>query len=243
MNWARLASALAGALLFGAVQVRAGSLQVQPALVDVVAPSAASTITLRNEGTTPTNVQIRVFRWSQVNGEESLQPTDDVVASPPAVTLLPGTDYVARIVRVVKRPVATEEAYRLLVDELPDASRAKTGTVRLLVRHSIPVFFGSQARTPPTLDWTISRQDGRLIVSAHNRGGTRLRISALLLRDVSGHKISFGGGLVGYALGQSTMRWAAPASGRKFATKGSVSISGQGNDGPINAVAPVVAAP
>lgn len=243
MNWARLAPALVGALLFGVVQVRADSLQVQPALVDVLAPGAASTITLRNEGSTPSNVQIRVFRWSQVNGEESLQPTEDVVASPPAVTLLPGTDYVARIVRVAKRPVAPEEAYRMLVDELPDAGRAKTGTVKLLVRHSIPVFFGSPKRTPPAVDWTVSKQDGRLIVSARNRGGMRLRISALSLRDAGGHKISFGRGLVGYALGQSTMRWVAPVSGRKFAAKGSVSISAQGNDGEINAVAPVVASP
>ncbi|MER9328523.1 fimbria/pilus periplasmic chaperone [Mesorhizobium sp. M0488] len=243
MNWARLAPALVGALLFGGVQVRADSLQVQPALVDVVTPGAASTITLRNEGRTPKNVQIRVFRWSQADGQESLQPTEDVVASPPAVTLLPGANYVARIVRVAKRPVVAEEAYRLLVDELPDASRVKTGTVKLLVRHSIPVFFGSPERTPPAVDWTISKQDGRLIVSARNKGGTRLRISALSLRDAGGHKISFGEGLVGYALGQSTMRWAAPTGGRKFPAKGSVSISAQGNDGTINAVAPVVAAP
>ncbi|TSE02762.1 molecular chaperone [Mesorhizobium intechi] len=243
MNWAKLAPALVGALLVGGLQVRADSLQVQPALVDVVTPGAASTITLRNEGPSPSNVQIRVFRWSQVDGQDSLQPTEDVVASPPAVTLLPGADYVARIVRVAKRPVVAEEAYRLFVDELPDASRVKTGTVKLLVRHSIPVFFGSPDRTPPAVDWTISKQDGRLIVSARNKGGTRLRVSALSLRDAGGHKISFGGGLVGYALGQSTMRWVAPASGRKFVAKGSVSILAQGNDGTINAVAPVVAAP
>ncbi|MER9997364.1 molecular chaperone [Mesorhizobium sp. M0051] len=243
MNLARLTLALMGALLFGGAQAHAESLQVQPALVDVVAPGAASTITLRNDGQTPSNVQIRVFRWSQADGQESLLPTQDVVASPPGATLQPGADYVVRIVRVAKRPIASEEAYRLLVDELPDASRAKTGTVRLLVRHSIPVFFSSPERTPPAVDWTVSKQDGRLIVSAHNKGSTRLRVSALSLRDAGGHKISFGGGLVGYALGQSTMRWTAPAGGRKFAAKGSISIAGQGNDGAIEATAPVVAAP
>lgn len=243
MSWTGLAWVLAGALLFSGAPVRAESLQVQPALVDVVAPGASSTITLRNEGPTPTNVQIRVFRWTQANGNESLTPTEDVVASPPAVTLVPGADYVARIVRVTKRPIAAEEAYRLLVDELPDANRTRTGTVRLLIRHSIPVFFSSPQKTPPAVDWTVSRQSGRLIVSARNKGGMRLRISALSLRDAGGHKISFGGGLVGYALGQSAMHWTAPAGGRKFAAKGSVTISGQGNDGTINAVAPVVAAP
>lgn len=216
---------------------------MQPALVDVVAPQSASTITLRNAGSTPSTVQIRVFRWSQSNGEESLTPTEDVVASPPAITLAPGVDYVARIVRVTKRPVPAEEAYRLLVDELPDASRARSGTVQLLVRHSIPVFFGSPQRTQPAVDWTVSKRDGRLIVSAHNRGSKRLRISALSLRDAGGHNISFGNGLVGYALGQSTMRWIAPVKGRKFAAKGSVSVSAEGTEGAINAVAAVDAGP
>jgi len=32
---------------------QAGSLQVEPVLVDVTAPGAASTVSLRNEGTTP----------------------------------------------------------------------------------------------------------------------------------------------------------------------------------------------
>jgi fimbrial chaperone protein len=31
----------------------------------------------------PVNVQIRVFRRSQNDGEERLEPTEDVVASPP----------------------------------------------------------------------------------------------------------------------------------------------------------------
>jgi fimbrial chaperone protein len=240
MIWARLVSALAIGLL-GAAPVHAASLQVQPALVDVVAPGAASTVTLRNEGQKPITVQIRVFRWSQVDGEERLEPTEDVVASPPAVELTPETDYVARIVRVVKRPVAGEEAYRLLVDELPDARQVKSGTIKLLVRYSIPVFFAEPDRTPPAVAWTVSRHAGRVIVSARNAGVSRLRISSLSLRDAGGHKISFGNGLVGYALGRSTMRWTAPAGGHRFAASGPVRISGQGNDGTIDAIAPVVA--
>src|SRR3954471_12794319 len=41
-----------------------------------------------------------VFRWSQVDSKEKLEPTEEVVASPPAVTLAANGSYVARIVRV-----------------------------------------------------------------------------------------------------------------------------------------------
>ena len=56
---------------------RAATLQVEPVLIDVTAPGAASTITLRNEAAAPINVQIRVYRWSQVDGKEmELTPTE-----------------------------------------------------------------------------------------------------------------------------------------------------------------------
>ena len=104
----------------------AATLQVEPVLIDVTAPGAASTVTLRNEGAAPINVQIRVFRWSQVDGKENLEPTDEVVASPPAVTLAPKGNYVARVVRVSKRPISGEESYRVLIDQLP-APRQQRG--------------------------------------------------------------------------------------------------------------------
>src|SRR5437899_9338654 len=97
----------------------AASLQVAPVKVEVASPGAATTVKLRNEGTTPLNAQIRVFHWSQVNGEDKLEPTTDVVASPPLTRLLPKTDYTVRLVRVSKTPVGKEEAYRLFIDELP----------------------------------------------------------------------------------------------------------------------------
>jgi fimbrial chaperone protein len=239
---AKLIPLVATAILLSA-PLRATSLQVQPAMIDVSAPGAASTLTLRNEGQTAINVQVRVFRWLQSDGEERLETTEDVVASPPAVALAPNADYVARVVRVTKRAVEGEETYRLVVDELPDATQAQTNTVRMLVRHSIPVFFSASERTPPNVDWSVSRSSSRVMLSARNNGDSHLRVSALTLRDQYGKKISFGGGLVGYALGRSTMRWVAPGSTHGFAPKGSVSVSSQGNDGPLHATAEVVASP
>jgi fimbrial chaperone protein len=216
----------------------AGSLQVEPVLVDVTAPGAASTVTLRNEGATPINAQIRVFRWSLVNGQEKLEPTDDVIASPPAVTLTSKGQYIARIVRVSKQPVAGEESYRLLVDQLPDLSQQKNGAVNLLVRYSIPVFFGAPDKKRPTVAWSLAVKANKIILTARNSGDRRLRISALSLHGANGRSISFGNGLAGYALGQSTKSWTAPGSARGFASGGAMSISAQSDIGPVQATAP-----
>jgi fimbrial chaperone protein len=215
----------------------AGALQVEPVLVDVAAPGAASTVTLRNEGTTPIDAQIRVFRWSIVNGKERLDPTDDVVASPPSVTLTPKGQYIARIVRTSKQPVAGEESYRLLVDQLPDLSQQRNGAVNLMVRYSIPVFFGAPNKKNPTVAWSVATNGDKVTLTAHNSGERRLRISALSLRDATGKSLSFGNGLAGYALGQSAVSWTIPRHG--FTPNGAISVTAQSDGGPIQAVASI----
>ena len=129
MSIARFFSAWTTILALFCLPAFASSVQVKPTLVDVIAPGAASIVKLRNQGTTPETVQIRIFRWTQTNDQDTLATTQDVVASPPAVTLAPNTDYVARVVRVSKQPVVGEEAYRMLVDVLPDSARSRSGVV------------------------------------------------------------------------------------------------------------------
>jgi fimbrial chaperone protein len=98
----------------------AASLRVAPVVLDLRAPTAASTIRIWNDAGRAINVQIRVFRWTQRNGEDAYEATNDVVASPPITKLRPGGENLVRIVRTSKRPVEAEESYRLVVDELPD---------------------------------------------------------------------------------------------------------------------------
>jgi fimbrial chaperone protein len=218
-------------LVLAQASSRAANLTVEPVLIDVPAPGAASTITLRSESTEPVNVQIRLFRWSQVEGKEKLEPTDDVVASPPAVTLAPNTNYVARIVRVTKRPIVGEESYRVLIDQIPAPTQRRGHAVNLLVRYSIPVFFGAADRRDPAVAWAVSVNGGKIRVTARNDGDRRARIAGLNIRDAKGKTISFGKGLAGYVLGKSTATWTAPAAG--FAADGPVSVLAQSDTGPV----------
>jgi fimbrial chaperone protein len=220
------------------VAADAAALRIEPVLVEVFAPGAASTLTLRNDDDSELNVQIRVFKWSQSNGEERLEPTTDVVASPPAAKLAPKTDYVARIVRVNRQPIHAEESYRIIVDQLPQAQGKAARTVNLLIRQSIPVFFTSKQNANSAVTWSLSYDGARLVVTAQNSGDRRLRIAALKLVDAEGKTVAFGNGLTGYVLSQSTMKWIVPGQGRGFTPSGSVTISAQGDTGPIHAVVP-----
>jgi fimbrial chaperone protein len=212
----------------------AGQLRVEPVLLELNAPAAAASLTLRGGDDGEVVVQTRVLRWSQVGGKETLEPTSDVVASPPSVKLAPGADYVVRVVRVTKRPVQAEESYRVLVDQLPDLRTQRTRSVNLLLRQSIPVFYRSRQIAPSNVTWTLGYENDRLVVTASNAGDERLRIASLRLRDAA-NTVSFGNGLVGYVLGQSSMNWTAPNSPRGFGAGGTVSIDAETDKGPLHA--------
>ena len=184
-------------LLGGAGASSAGQLTVEPILLEMNAPSAAGVLKLRNDSDVDVIAQTRVLRWTQVDGVEKLEPTTDVVSSPPEVSLAPKVDYVVRIVRVSKQPVRGEESYRVLVDQLPSNPRTSNPTVRLIVRQSIPVFFRAQGVGPADVSWSVRRKGEVLVLNAVNAGDERLRLASLRIQDASGTAISFGPGLAG----------------------------------------------
>jgi fimbrial chaperone protein len=235
MRISSLAALAVASLALLPASLRAASLQVSPISIEVQAPAAAATIKLHNSGTEVLNAQIRVFRWTQVNGEEKFEPTNDVVASPPTVSLAPNTDYTVRLVRVTKQPVAQGETYRLFVDELPDNKAQQSRSVTLVMRYSIPVFFYSRDSAEAKLAWSIERRGGQVYVVATNAGDRHARLSSLKLRDANDTTASFGNGLAGYVLGHSTMRWQAPGNSSRLGAASPVVISALSDSGPINA--------
>src|SRR5580704_124123 len=128
-------------MLFCSTWAGAASLSVSPITVDVVTPATNATVTARNGESRPLAAQIRVFRWTQVDGQDRLEPTEDVVASPPIVTINSGADYVVRLERTAAGEVAGEEAYRAVIDELPNPNRQRNGAIALVLRYLVPVFF------------------------------------------------------------------------------------------------------
>ena len=217
----------------------ASELRVEPILLELNAPAAAGTLILRNDENADVIVQTRVFRWAQVNGQETLIPTTDVVASPPQVRLASYANYTVRIVRTSKQPVQGEESYRIVVDQLPRTEQKTQVSVRFLLRQLIPVFFRAQQLAPAKVSWSLTRERDTIVATASNAGDERLRIASLSLRDGAGSSVGFGNALVGYVLGRSSMNFVVTKVPPKFGAAGPVRIDAVSNVGPISAAAPL----
>jgi fimbrial chaperone protein len=211
--------ACAAALLSG--PVFGAGLQVTPISLEIAAPEQAQSIILSNNGKAPMRAQVRVQQWSQSEGEDKLESTREVVASPPLVEIAPGERQMVRIVRLQPAPVALERTYRLIIDELPptEAAAPAQAGLQFLMRYSVPVFVSpagapvapvDAAAAPSDLSRLLAnlKPDGQgMLLSVVNQGPRRLKLSQLVLVDTNGQRTVVHPGLLGYALAGRSMQW------------------------------------
>ncbi|MDQ3289478.1 MAG: fimbria/pilus periplasmic chaperone [Pseudomonadota bacterium] len=213
MNSGRLARHLFGvaavwALLLAAGGAHArGQLQTRQTGVDMPAGARAGRLVLANSGDAPVAAQIRVYTWTQENGEDRLEPADDLLASPPIVEIPAGGEQLIRLVRTEATPPERELAYRVVVDELPSDTRTADNAVAVRMRFLIPAFIRA---VDPALTDLHCRVDENTL-ACENRGGRAAQLGATGLLDAEGNTLQISPGLMGYVLAGSTRRWPLPA--------------------------------
>lgn len=198
---------LALCLIGPATLAVAASITFTPVGIYLEAPEKAGNLSLiNNSETAPVRVQVRIFRWSQVNGEEKLEPTRDVVASPPVASIPPGAKYTLRLARIATTPVQAEESYRLIIDELPAPIDPKIGAsgVQLLLRASIPAFFDLPT-AKPDIRWKVWSAGGKLHVSASNMGTRHLKLVDFAVEGPAGKTAIVATGSSAYVLPGSSL--------------------------------------
>lgn len=194
----------------------AGNILLWPIDPVVTADNSATELWIENNGSGPVTMQVRVIGWQQIDGRESYQPyQQDVVASPPIVRIEAGKKQLIRLIRQITPTPGKELAYRVLIDEIPQAG---TGTgVKLQMRYSVPLFvYGAGAKpataTPPTaghalLSWRHTTLNGQPAIEIVNQGQLHARLSNVSL---DGRPLA--PGLLGYVLANSSQIWPLPSA-------------------------------
>ena len=131
---------LAALMTMAPAAAGAADLQVSPITVEFGARQQAAAVWLSNTGAQPLRAQVRIQAWDQADGEDVLQSSHDLVASPATLEVAPGGRQMVRIIRLQPSVQPRERTYRLLVDELPAAPDEARKGLQFLLRYSIPVF-------------------------------------------------------------------------------------------------------
>lgn len=105
----------------------ASSVLVWPVYQIIESDQNGSALWLENRGAEPVSLQVRVLAWKQENFNERYADQNNVVASPPFATVPPGQRQLIRLIRNTPVPANTEQAYRIIVDEIPSPINGAAG--------------------------------------------------------------------------------------------------------------------
>lgn len=220
--------ALCAGILF-ALSAHATTLRISPVGLELPATQRAGSITLVNTGSEPVNLQLRVFHWSQVDGGDVLEPTTDLLVTPPAATVPPGASYTVRVARPAAASVDRELSYRLVIDELPkpiDPRKLDQG-VSMVLRTSLPVFFADKDAVAQ-LAWKLWRDSDGVHAEVTNDGERHAKLAEMTAHAPSGVALAFGQGRTGYVLAGTRRRFDLPAQAASvLAVGGQVKLSGR----------------
>ena len=137
----------------------AGSLRVGPTRIDLSPRHPVAVLEVQNTADTDTLTQVDTLKWTQSTGDESLEPTAELLATPLIMTLAPGETQKVRVGLREPVRVGAEQSYRVIVGEVTPTFVASAG-LRFAVRISVPVFASSNEPTstaiaaPPALSWS-----------------------------------------------------------------------------------------
>lgn len=206
---------LSGLLMASSVVQAASSILIWPINPTLSADQSSRPLWLENQANVPATLQIRILRWRQVQQRNDYQPQNEVLPSPPVVTIAPGDRQLVRLTLAGAAPSSGEQAYRILVDEIPDARQqareAEGSRVNFRMRYSVPLFVNSGE--PPREDmqiaralrWEVVTEGGQRYLRVHNSGRTHARLTRVQMGNAT-----LAEGLLGYVLAGATHRWPLP---------------------------------
>ena len=201
---------LASAAAFGLspTPADAGTFSISPLRIELSAGAQTGALTIRNQEESPVVVQAELMLWEQVDGEDLLSPTRDVLVSPPVFTL-PGNG--SQLVRVaLRRPADTQRelSYRLILTEVPQQASPDFNGLNVALRLSLPIFVAPSAAASQRLEWSSARNaDGAITITARNAGNAHARILKFSIAPAAASAAAIPQDVTAYVLPGQARTW------------------------------------
>ena len=170
---------LAIAGLLGAILSPVGfasSFTIKPVRVELTAAKLNSVVQINNAGDDAVTIQASVLSWTTDGEKDLYSPVDDILLNPPVFTIPAHATQMLRLGLRKFSGAPGEQAYRLILAEVPKPLDPGFVGLRTVLRISIPIFI-----KPPTatyqLFWESKRNaEGTLVITAVNRGRAHVQI-------------------------------------------------------------------
>jgi fimbrial chaperone protein len=184
----------------------AATLQVSPVRISLGPDGKAGVVRLQNRSDVPSLVQVEALVWNETDDLSQVPTTSEILAVPPVFEIAAGAEQVIRL--ALRRPLTsgTEQAYRLLITEVPRAVGDGAQGVAFALRLNLPVFVTPEGALPqPT--WSLERGAGSATLTLGNQGNAHVRVQSVALFEDGGAQPVFVSDEGGYVLAGRERSW------------------------------------
>jgi fimbrial chaperone protein len=187
----------------GLAPAAAGTLTVNPILVEIGTARRAGSVTVQNLENVPVTIRAYPLSWNQADGQDHYEDTSAVIVSPPVFTIPAGGTQIVRV--GLRQASPTPQSYRLMIEEVPPAEAG--GGIRVALRLNLPLYSNLPQGPQTDVAWSATRQaDGQWSLEARNSGPGWVRIDAAAAKRATGIEFEDGFGF-GTVLPGATRRW------------------------------------
>lgn len=161
--------------------VRAAQVSIRPLGVVLSGERSVETFTVTNPGNRPVTLQAETLSWGQDDGENLLDPTREILVTPPIFSVPPSGSQLVRVgLRRAPDPVV-EMSYRVLFSEVPPPPEPGFTGLVVALRISIPVFVRPPQPVSADVKWRASMREGsgELHLQATNLGNAHFKLNGV----------------------------------------------------------------
>lgn len=168
----------------------AGVFNVSPVRVELAPRRTTQPLTLTNNGEEPLVVQIQAMQWTQEKEEEKYTPSDEVLATPPIITIPAHGSQTVRVGLRREIDPNRELSYRLYLTEIAGSAKTQTTGIQMRFRISLPVFVAGNPSAKPVLKWNlVHTAEGKTLLQVKNAGTVHAQIADIRLSPPDSEKV------------------------------------------------------
>jgi fimbrial chaperone protein len=198
--------------IFYSIASFAFSVSISPILLELDSKHQITSFTVTNKADTKVTFQLSTMKWEQKKGTDITTNTNDLIITPPIITIPAGAEQIVRVGMRNPTPRSIEGTYRIILKQLPididskDLKKSFTAGLRMILAFSVPLFI-TPVQEIKRIDWEIKKiPSHKLRLKLTNKGNVHVTITKLLLQDAS-ESVHFSPEVVGRVLSGQSREW------------------------------------
>ena len=172
-----IAALFAAGLIFSILVACAQAITISPVHLSMSVKKPIISLTVTNDSAKIMTFQTKTVIWSQVNGDNVYSDTNDLMITPPIVSIQANSSQVFRLALFTNSPHLVELSYRVILEDITAELASEENGLSFKFNHSLPFMYAPITPLDSVL-WTRCESNvmGKSCLRMDNQGNRHAKL-------------------------------------------------------------------